>query len=298
MCLIIHHPAGHTVSRRDFADIVDRNPDGFGLMTASGGRLFTARTIGPLEEAYAMYSHYAAGRAAVLHWRFATHGAVTLDNAHPFTLTQDIAFVHNGMLSCGTPDADASDTAHMARVVLAPIARDNPDALFCPDTRAVLSPLIGTGNKLAVMDRLGRVSIFNRGSGVDYRGRWYSNTYAWDAPHAVAPRYTYQPRGVVSYPSHAPVVASTGLLGLSAGDPWDDADPTSPIDTLDTLDTLDRAALGGEEAVLQWCLDNPRDAVEVVSSWYDLDADDIANRLDLDPAAVAEWCYEIATATR
>jgi len=293
MCLIIHHPAGHTVSRRDFVEISDRNPDGFGLMTAHGGTLHTARTIGDIEHAYALYSEFAAGRAAVLHWRFATHGTVTLDNAHPFTLTRDIAFVHNGMLSCGTPDADASDTAHLARVLLAPIARDNPDALFHADTRAVLSPMIGTGNKLAVMDNQGRVSIFNRAAGVEYRGRWYSNTYAWDAPSSLSPRYAYQPRGVTSYPSPAPVAAPTGTLGLSADDPWDDDAPA------DSLDTLDVAAMEGEGAVLQWCLDNPQDAVDLVADWYSsLDADAIAERLESDPASVAEWCYEIATASR
>ena len=292
MCLIIHHPAGHTVSRRDFADITDRNPDGFGLMTAHAGRLITARTIGDVEQAYALYSQFAAGRASVLHWRYATHGTVTLDNAHPFVLTHDVAFVHNGMLSVGTPDDDASDTAHFARVVLAPMARDNADALFTAETRAVLSPLIGTGNKLAVMDNQGRVSIFNRASGVDYRGRWYSNAYAWSAPSSLSPRYTWQPRGVVTYPAHGPVVPATAPLGLSAGDPWDDDAP------LDALDTLDAAALDGESAVLRWALDNPRDAAELVAEWYSLDADDIAERLDTDPATVAEWCYEIATATR
>jgi hypothetical protein len=290
MCLIIHHPAGHTVSRRDFADITDRNPDGFGLMTAHAGKLITARTVGNPEEAYALYSNYAAGRASVLHWRYATHGTVTLDNAHPFTLTRDVAFVHNGMLSCGTPDEDASDTAHFARVVLAPMARDNADALFTDETRAVLSPLIGTGNKLAVMDNLGRVSIFNRASGVDYRGRWYSNTYAWAAPSAVAPRYTYAPRGVVTYPAHGPVVASRPAQSPATLDPWDA--PFGP------LETLDAAALDGEGAVLRWCLDFPRDAAELVAEWYSLDVEDIAERLDTDPATVAEWCYEIATATR
>ena len=292
MCLILHHPAGHTVSRRDFADISDRNPDGFGLMTAHGGTLHTARTIGDIEQAYALYNQFAAGRAAVLHWRYATHGAVTLDNAHPFTLTRDIAFVHNGMLSCGTPDEEASDTAHLARVLLAPIARDNPAALFDADTRAVLSPLIGAGNKLAVMDNHGRVSIFNRAAGVEYRGRWYSNTYAWDAPHALSPRYTYVPRGVVTYPSPAPVAPSTAPLGLSAGDPWDDDAPAN------SLDALDVAALEGESAVLRWVLENPTDAVEIVADWYSLDVEGIAERLERDPAAVAEWCFEIATAAR
>jgi hypothetical protein len=87
-------------------------------------------------------------------------------------------------------------------------------------------------------------------------------------------------------------VASGGQLGLSAGDPWDDDAPA------DSLDTLDVAALEGEGAVLQWCLDNPRDAVDLVADWYSLDADDISERLESDPASVAEWCYEIATATR
>jgi hypothetical protein len=64
------------------------------------------------------------------------------------------------------------------------------------------------------------------------------------------------------------------------------------------LDALDRAAMQGEGAVLQWCLGNPYDAVQTVAEWYSLDEDDIAERLESDPASVAEWCFEIATATR
>lgn len=294
MCLIIHHPAGHTISRHDFADIARRNPDGFGLMTSSSGVLHTFRTIGTIADAHAMYMEHGAGRASVLHWRFATHGTVSLDNAHPFTLTPDIAFVHNGMLTCGTPDEDASDTAHLARAILAPIARDNPDALFNPEFRAVLSPLIGIGNKLAVMDRHGRVSIFNRASGMDHKGRWYSNAYAWSAPRPAAPSapvYGLGSYGGWRYPSPAPVAPSQAVLSLTTGRPWDDAPPNP-------AGSLEQAALDGEGAVLTWCLENPTEAVELVADWYTLDADGIADKLDTDPAAVAEWCYEIAIAAR
>lgn len=296
MCLIIVQPAGHTLSRAEFADIYDRNPDGFGIMVARAGKLHTHRTVGTLEEARAMYSAHGAGRACVLHWRYATHGTVSLDNAHPFTLTPDVAFVHNGMLSCGTPDANASDTAHMARHILAPIARDNPAALFTDTMRAVLSPLIGTGNKFVVMDRTGAVSIFNRAQGVDHRGRWYSNTYAWSAPAALTyrPARYYTPQKHTGYPTPAlaPVAPAAGQLDATTGArDWFDAGPLDVLDLLSVAIDVD-----GEAGALRWALANSMDAADLVADWYTTDSETVLDLLDTDPAAVAEWLVEINTA--
>lgn len=289
MCLIIVHPAGHTLSRAEFADIYERNADGFGIMTAHAGTLHTYRTVGTLEDARALYDRHAAGRASVLHWRYATHGTVTLDNAHPFTLTRDVAFVHNGMLSVGTPDAESSDTAHMARLVLAPIARDNPASLFTDEMRAVLSPLVGKGNKLVVMDRTGAVSIFNRAQGVDHRGRWYSNTYAWSAPAALLHRATryYTPQRWGNYTA-APSVASGAIVEPRE---WLD---TGPLDVLDTLGIAVDA--DGEAGALRWALANPMDAADLVADWYTTDSETVLDLLDTDPAAIAERLAQISTA--
>ena len=275
MCLIIHQPSGHTLSRRDFTDIAERNPDGFGIMTAHDGVLKTFRTLGSIDDAFALYVRHASGRASVLHWRYATHGTVTLDNVHPFKLTNDIAFVHNGMLSCGTPQSAQSDTAHLARTVLAPIARDNPRALFTSELRAVLSPLIGTGNKLAVMDNHGNVSIFNRASGMDHKGRWYSNAYAWNAPTRVVSPY------------------HRGALLSSA---WTVA-PYDPMDAWDTMDadtpqTLAHAARDGERAVAEWVEDNQEEATELVVEHYGMTYDDVAR---IDTHTLAGWVHHITT---
>ena len=289
MCLIIVQPAGHTLSRAEFADIFARNEDGFGIMTARGGKLETYRTIGGLEDARKLYDRHAAGRAAVLHWRYATHGTVTLENAHPFSLTPNVAFVHNGMLNVGTPEKDASDTSHMARYILAPIAFDDPDALFSSTMRAVLSPLIGAGNKFVVMNSEGAISIFNRAAGVDYKGRWYSNTYAWSAPASLLPPSTryHKPETWGLYtPPAAPAPAALDF----DGDDW------TPLDTLEML----AAAIeeDGEAGALRWALANSVDAADLVSDWYTTTPEDVMHRLDTDPAAVAEWLLEISTAAR
>jgi hypothetical protein len=298
MCLIITQPNGTTLSRAHLLDIHARNSDGFGIMRAVGGVLHTWRTVGDASDMLALYYAHAAGRACVLHWRMATHGEVDLDNAHPFTLTPDIAFVHNGVLDVGTPTRGKSDTWHMARHVLAPIARDNPDALFTGGMSTVLGGMIGTSNKFVIAHADGRIAVINRASGVEHRGCWYSNVYAWDAPASLRPKHT--PRYGTWYEDYSTPVQTT-------------CTPCTP-DTPDTLDTLDTTAddefvreairaelheeydTRGELGVMGWVMQYPTHAVDALCDGYNVTADDAQRHVKNNPANVAEWLTDLLRA--
>lgn len=306
MCLIITQPAGHTLSRSHLLDIHARNGDGFGIMRAIDGTLHTWRTVGDVDDVLELYHAHAAGHACVLHWRMATHGAVNLENAHPFRLTRDIAVVHNGVLTIGTPTKGKSDTWHFAKHVLAPMARDNGEALFSPDTLELLGGMIGSSNKLVFQHADGRVAIVNKHVGIEHKGRWYSNTYAWDAPSST--RTTYRTRSVWDSdddwrvtPRGAAVVATHGTQACTPCTP--DA-PDADLEDGDLEDAeFTRVAIRaellvqyddrGDMGVLEWIRDYPSHAADVLCEGYRVEYDDALQYIADEPASVAGWIADL-----
>lgn len=295
MCLIITQPAGLTLSRSDLLDIFARNGDGFGIMRAHRGTLHTWRMVGDAADMLDLYHAHAAGRACVLHWRMATHGEINVDNAHPFTLTRDVAVVHNGMLDIGTPTQGKSDTWHMAQHVLAPIARDNPNALFNADMVHALGGMIGRNNKLVFQHADGRVAIVNRSAGVDYRGCWYSNTYAWDAPASVRPvavaRYGREWWETTSSPSSASSACTSSACAVLDSD--SDALYMAEAVRAELLEVYETR---GEVGVLEWIERYPTHAVELLCEGYRVESAEAAEYVRNTPASVAEWLADLVHA--
>jgi hypothetical protein len=295
MCLLIHQPKGVTFTRAEIADFVSHNADGFGIARGDGKRLHLLRLVGSLSEIQDAYTRHAAGRACILHFRMTTHGATNADNAHPYPITRDIAVAHNGMLSIGNPhDKAMSDTWHLVEFFLRPIARTNPDLLFDPTWGAMMGNLIGTGNKLAIAHRDGRVAIINKQVGVMHKGAWMSNTYAWSAPRPAAPTPTRSPyavdfgRGMFDDLYTSPDLWSQSARRDSVSakqdtPAQDTADPDIPDDAIlaDLWSEVEDAFTKGyEQGVAVWVQNHRDDAVALLASLYSLTSSEAAEWLD------------------
>jgi hypothetical protein len=245
------------------------------------------------------YTRLAAGRECVIHWRQATHGKTNVENAHPFPVSgSQIAMVHNGMLDVGCPVPDMSDTWHFTEYVLAPIAQANPDLFFDPTWQAVHAGAIGTGNKIVIMHEDGRIAILNRGSGLEHKGCWYSNTYAWDAPASLRP---------VSTSRYMTTGTRWAGLDVPAKCSWKDDEDTPAMETAsieDEIDIYEKAVedlaeeveKDGDLGALRWAKDNKRTARHVMCSYYDMTAEQCDDMLEDEPEAFAEWLAEISGA--
>jgi hypothetical protein len=308
MCLIIHQPRGHTVPRARFFDIADRNADGFGFMFANRGELVTWRTVDGPEVAYAEYLRRVAGREAVLHWRMTTHGATNEENAHPFCLgASGVALVHNGMLDIGTPHRGMSDTWHLANL-LTPVALAG--RIMDPDMVEMLRGLIGSGNKVALMDHTGAVVIAGRDRGVEHKGVWYSNTYGWDAPSSLLVKQYGTTKywrgkyaagwgdgsddeGMLSGGDVTKALPASGGTSTVTAVPTTDSVTPTDSDGLLFGELRDDVTRYGAAGALDWALAHPSSAARVLALAYDIGYNDAEDLVYSSPDVVAESLVEI-----
>lgn len=199
MCMLVHHPeTAEPFERDNFIDINRRNPHGFGLIWRSpSGEVRSKRGLLDLNEQWTMYrTLYANGcREMVLHWRYRTAGPVNEANCHPIVVPKTpVLMMHNG--ACIGPSThNKSDSVVFAERILSPLFEGSTEDLDHPTTVAWLEQRIGNGNRLILWDRERPIpTIVGEKTGLWWKGRWYSNTYAWTVPaeaQVVRPRFNW-----------------------------------------------------------------------------------------------------------
>ncbi|MDR0779315.1 MAG: hypothetical protein LBF16_01275 [Pseudomonadales bacterium] len=191
MCILIHGAADTLRrvlldTRGLMASILSNNPDGLGLMYADDQgqpahhKTLIARDLNavPLATAWLETALPVDDRPVAFHARYTTHGDKDLDNCHPYAVDGGY-LMHNGVLDIDTrSDSRRSDTWHYCREFLDDGAAH---AILASERgRKLVSEHIGEDNKFVFLTKGGEIVIVNQGSGVEYEGLWFSNTYAWD----------------------------------------------------------------------------------------------------------------------
>ena len=172
MCMLIYVPATKAVPEDYLRSAFQDNDDGIGVMSALGVEKFVGRKA--LKKARRHLRILAdVGVEHAIHFRWATHGAVSKDNCHPFELPDGNGFVmHNGVLSEYAKYATGmrSDTA----LFVADLQGAGDDAGYWK----AIGETIGAANKLCVMMGNGQFHIVNEDSGEWLDGIWYSQVYS------------------------------------------------------------------------------------------------------------------------
>jgi len=159
------------VSRKALLNGFDANSDGAGFAVAVGGKVAVFKGYFSFEEFWDAWQPF-ADEAAVIHFRYATHGTIGKRNCHPFAL-HGRAVVHNGILNIASTEK-SSDTAEFCRLVLGPMLAGV--SASSPALRFLIEETIGAGNKIAVLEPDGSAVIYNEGKGIWDGGVWYSNS--------------------------------------------------------------------------------------------------------------------------
>lgn len=176
MCIAIYQPTGKQLVKKTLKTCWDNNPDGAGYMyNTAKGQLVVEKGFMSFKEFWRSYRASLAKNkrsSFVLHFRIATHGMINPANTHPFKVTGNMAFVHNGILSIDVPKGSRmSDTAIFNEVILKKLDED-----FLDDEAIMelISGYCGT-SKLIFLTNTGKVRIVNETSGTWHQGVWFSN---------------------------------------------------------------------------------------------------------------------------
>lgn len=173
MCLIIRKPAGTTVDPRLLTQSFEDNPAGWGVMFAERSvvRVFKGFDF----DTYMKTIETHKDKEMVIHTRYATHGAVNLDNCHPFKITKNVFMMHNGMINNYTEtNPEMSDSWHFAKYLTRFVA-SSADVITDPAFVELVQLRIGLGNKIVFINSDGKISIANEKAGCKYQGLWLSN---------------------------------------------------------------------------------------------------------------------------
>jgi hypothetical protein len=173
MCQIIYSPDGHLCSHADFWEANRDNNDGIGVMSPMGVQKFFGKR--QVKRAWAYVQVLAAEQLAwAAHFRFATAGKRDRNNVHPFTASNGVQWMHNGVMrdaSLYDSLGERSDTALFVDLLG---GIDDPDK--CVD---LLEMTVGLNNKLlAYAPRLDSWTIINEHLGEWDGGIWFSNEYS------------------------------------------------------------------------------------------------------------------------
>lgn len=175
MCLLIYKPVTATISVELIKDAYKRNQDGIGLMLADSGKIEVYKTLEldtAIDMLYGLESY-----ELFVHFRMRTHGNISLDNVHPFQISDDIWLMHNGVIHDVGTCKTRSDTKLFTELIT-PMLVDNPSLLFDIAWQKLIAKFCH-GSRLAFLHSSGRSVIINEQDGINWRGLWLSNTYAW-----------------------------------------------------------------------------------------------------------------------
>jgi hypothetical protein len=177
MCLMFAMPDGQRVNRAALEKAWNLNHDGAGFMYASKGRVVIHKGFFTFEDFWKAYvQHLVKGRgrkgAAVVHFRFATHGLKDKVNCHPHRINDRLAFAHNGIIRIDTPNPARSDTLEFRDRYLS----DLPDGWLENQAICDLVGARAAGSKLAFIDGRGRLTIINEHLGAWRDNVWISST--------------------------------------------------------------------------------------------------------------------------
>lgn len=117
MCVIAYIPAGvHTPSNNTFYQIYQCNPHGIGIATPNG----ISKTLS-FTKFLTDIKRRDISDPCIIHFRYATHGSVSVKNCHPFhDDATGITFAHNGVLPISSQN-DQTDSELFFRNTALPL---------------------------------------------------------------------------------------------------------------------------------------------------------------------------------
>lgn len=193
ICIAIAKPAGMAITKKILKQCFDNNPDGAGFCIEIDGKLVINKGYFTFEDFYDAYLPYEELKA-LIHFRIRTHGQTDAENCHPFFITDNVAFIHNGIISDVPHHNDKSDTRMFKEQYLLPIVQNyGQQALTSPIISRLIEKFIGGSKFVFMIKGQEDFTIYNKSMGnLSKEQIWFSN-YSWQVPtYVVTPPIPYQ----------------------------------------------------------------------------------------------------------
>jgi len=174
MCLAVYKPKGIVLPWDYYQNGWDNNSHGAGFAVVNDGTLLVRKGFFKFDDFWREFQQH-EHKQAVIHFRYATHGAQNHTNCHPFAVSDGLVMVHNGILDIACSNPKLSDTWHYVDEVLTPMAKRDPD-FFLHNEVAFMGGAAIRGSKFIFLRADGEWRIWNEDAGEESDGAWFSNT--------------------------------------------------------------------------------------------------------------------------
>lgn len=187
MCLLALINIDSVFTDEELLDFIESNNDGYGFMRPATESYGVVKYKQPTSDnfvanfrAWQDMTRASGQTEFAMHTRMRTHGEIDFHNAHPHKVTEDMWLMHNGVLHIDTKSNEKnSDTIHYIEQVIAPLmTHTHLSAWQQPALLGLIGESIGRSNKFVICTPAG-FGVVNREDGIEFRGSWFSNTYAW-----------------------------------------------------------------------------------------------------------------------
>lgn len=153
----------------------ENNSHGAGFVYTHNKRLVLKKGFFSIESFLKAYEEMPDDAPCIIHFRLATGGKMNEENCHPFYVSNNMAFAHNGIFYNINPCDNYSDTWYFNEQIVKPLFGKNGNAVYTRAAEIVLSDFIGAGNKLAFLNHKGDIQIINHEAGTMEGDAWFSN---------------------------------------------------------------------------------------------------------------------------
>lgn len=176
MCLLILQKQNARVTNKQFKNAWDKNNDGVGYSFVKNSKIITKKYLNDdgfkafLKSINHDVKTNGNDSPFLIHFRYSTHGLTNLENCHPFRISNDVVFGHNGCINGVDDDLEKSDTAVFNDSILKNLPSN---WLHNPSIVKLVEGFIGH-SKLAFLNKDKTFDILN-----ESLGHWTKDSLIW-----------------------------------------------------------------------------------------------------------------------
>lgn len=167
MCVILTSQQGKEIKKEHLETGHKSNPDGLGISWFQNGELHLEKGLFKFDEFHEKYLKV-IGCPHIVHARYKSSGVVNADNCHPFIVSPNLHFCHNGTIHhYSARIKDVSDTFAFNEQCLKEFAKNSKKKNWWKTEgfRWFIREAITSSNKLALLDSDGEITIINEKEG-------------------------------------------------------------------------------------------------------------------------------------